>query len=47
MGEKERLASFICKFLEENAELVRLLVEKDSLHMQQDSMLVDIEDMIQ
>uniref|UniRef100_A0AAF5RTW5 SCHIP-1 domain-containing protein n=1 Tax=Wuchereria bancrofti TaxID=6293 RepID=A0AAF5RTW5_WUCBA len=32
---------------EENAELMRLLVEKDSLYMQQDSMLVDIEDMIQ
>ncbi|VDK50710.1 unnamed protein product [Gongylonema pulchrum] len=26
---------------------MRLLVEKDSLYMQQDSMLVDIEDMIQ
>ncbi|KAM3728319.1 Schwannomin-interacting protein [Dirofilaria immitis] len=32
---------------EENAELMRLLIEKDSLYMQQDSMLVDIEDMIQ
>ncbi|EFO26645.2 hypothetical protein LOAG_01840 [Loa loa] len=32
---------------EENAELMRLLVEKDSLYMQQDSMLVDIEDMLQ
>ncbi|VDM97605.1 unnamed protein product [Thelazia callipaeda] len=32
---------------EENAELMRLLVEKDSLHMQQDSMLVDIEDLMQ
>lgn len=34
-------------FVEENAELMRLLVEKDSLYMKQDSMLVDIEDMIQ
>ncbi|MFH4981712.1 hypothetical protein AB6A40_008421 [Gnathostoma spinigerum] len=32
---------------EENDELMRLLVDRDSLHMEQDSMLVDIEDMIQ
>lgn len=40
----ERLAS---RIKAANTELVQLLIERDSLHMQQDSMLVDIEDMIQ
>ena len=40
---------FLIKIIisEANGELVTLLMEKDSLYMEQDSMLVDIEDTIQ
>jgi len=31
----------------QNHQLVQLLIDRDGLHMEQDSMLVDIEDMIQ
>lgn len=36
----------LCVYLAYNGELMRSLQERDELHMAQDSMLVDIDDLI-
>lgn len=42
---EKRVAELTSKVSDANAQLVKLLIEKDALHMERDSILVDIEDM--
>lgn len=42
---EKKLAELTDKVAEANSQLVELLIQKDALHMERDSILVDIEDL--
>lgn len=45
MYKDKSKTNFLLNFLAHNEELINLLMERDALSMEQDSILVDIEDL--